>query len=158
MIYSLETLTFIELAMRVGLAALLGCLIGLDRDLKNKPMDFRAYMIVCVATCLVAILGKELYATYAAHDDFVTLDIGKIISGTLTGVGFLGAGAILRDKDDKNQIIGTSTGASIWGASILGLCIGFGYILIALIGFLTIFLILFGVGYFRRKMPDNKNS
>jgi len=154
----LQTIALIDLITRVGLAALLGGLIGLDRDLKNKPIDFRAYMIVCVATCLVAVLGQELYATYASQDNFVSLDLGKIISGTLTGVGFLGAGAILRDKDDKNQIIGTSTGASIWGASIIGMCIGFGYVVVALVGFVTIFAILIVLGYCRQGISGQKDK
>ncbi len=154
---SLQTLTLIELLFHVGLAAVLGCLLGLDRDLKNKPIDFRAYMIVCVSTCLVAILGQELYATYAQEDNFVSLDLGKIISGVLTGIGFLGAGAILRDKSD-NRIVGTATGASIWGASIIGLCIGFGYITIAIIGFLSIFIILIGIGYSRYLIEGKKDT
>jgi putative Mg2+ transporter-C (MgtC) family protein len=158
MLEPLQTLTLPELCFRVGLAALLGFLIGLDRDFKNKPIDFRAYMIVCIATCLVAVLGQELYETYDVEDNFVRLDLGKIISGVLTGIGFLGAGAILRDTDDKNQIIGTSTGASIWGASIIGLCIGFGYITLAIVGFVSIFTILLGVGYCRRLISGKKDK
>ncbi len=155
---SLQTLDLLNLIGRVLLAALLGGLIGLDRDLKNKPIDFRAYMIVCVATCLIAIMGQELYATYAPKDNFVSLDLGKIISGVLTGIGFLGAGAILRDKDDKNKIIGTATGASIWAASAIGLCIGFGYIVIALVGFATIFLTLMVIGYGRQMISGEKDK
>ncbi len=154
----LQTLNFIDLIARIGLAALLGCLIGLDRDLKNKPIDFRAYMIVCIATCLVAILGQELFATYAAKDNFVSLDLGKIISGTLTGIGFLGAGAILKDKDNENQIVGTSTGASIWAASIIGLCIGFGYFVVAIAGFVVILAILLAFGYFRGVISGQKDK
>lgn len=154
----LQTVSLIDLVVRVGLAALLGCLIGLDRDLKNKPIDFRAYMIVCVATCLVAILGQELYATYAARDNFVSLDLGKIISGTLTGVGFLGAGAIMRDKNNENRIVGTSTGASIWVASIIGLCIGFGYVVVAIVGFAAIILILLGIGFLLPEIRGDKDK
>jgi putative Mg2+ transporter-C (MgtC) family protein len=149
---SLQTLSLWELILRVCIAAALGAAIGIDRDVKNKPVDFRAYMIVCLATCMLAILGQELYATYAQRDNFVSLDLGKIISGVLTGIGFLGAGAILRDKDNKNEVIGTATGASIWGASILGLCIGFGYFTLAFIGFFTILIILIFIGYIRKKV------
>lgn len=146
---TLQTVTYPELATRIALAALFGCLLGLDRDIKNKPVDLRAFMIVCIATCLVAILGQELFATYAHKDNFMSLDLGKIISGTLTGVGFLGAGAILKNSDN-NQVVGTATGASIWGAAIIGLCLGFGYITLATAGFATIFLILILIGLIRR--------
>jgi len=147
MLEELQTVTYQELLIRIGLAALFGCLLGLDRDMKNKPVDFRAFMIVCVSTCLVAILGQELYATYANQDGFISLDLGKIISGALTGIGFLGAGAILKNND-SNQVIGTATGASIWGSSIIGLCLGFGYITLAIAGFITVFFILLIIGCF----------
>jgi len=146
MLEDLQTVTYIELSTRIGLAALFGCLLGLDRDMKNKPVDFRAYMIICISTALVAILGQELHATYQTQGGFISLDLGKIISGALTGIGFLGAGAIL--KNDDNRVIGTATGASIWSSSIIGLCLGFGYIKLAFTGFIIIFLILFGIGSF----------
>ena len=132
--------------------------MGLDRDMKNKPVDFRAFMIVCISTCIVAILGQELYATFANKGDFVSLDLGKIISGTLTGIGFLGAGAILKSNDHK-QVIGTATGASIWGASIIGLCLGFGYLILATVAFASIFLTLLVIGHLRRILsgqPDKE--
>jgi putative Mg2+ transporter-C (MgtC) family protein len=137
---TLETITYGELAFRIFIAALFGCLIGIDRDVKNKPVDFRAYMIVCVSACVIAILGQELYSVYHNEDDFIRLDLGKIIAGSLTGIGFLGAGAII--KNSNNEIIGTATGAGIWGSSIIGLCIGFGQIILAFFSFVTIWLIL----------------
>jgi putative Mg2+ transporter-C (MgtC) family protein len=157
MLEELQTVAYEDLAIRIGLAALFGCLLGLDRDMKNKPVDFRAFMIVCVSTCLVAILGQELYATYANQDGFISLDLGKIISGALTGVGFLGAGAILKNSDN-NQVIGTATGASIWGSSIIGLCLGFGYITLATVGFIVIFAILLIIGCFHRLLSGHPDK
>lgn len=138
MLEELQTLTYTELFLRIFLAALFGCILGLDRDVKNKPVDFRAYMVVCVSTCLVAIMGQELQHLYQDSQGFISLDLGKIISGALTGIGFLGAGAILKNTNDKGQIIGSTTGASIWGSAIIGLCLGFGFIFLALTGFAVI--------------------
>ncbi|MEM7651500.1 MAG: MgtC/SapB family protein [Pseudomonadota bacterium] len=133
-----------ELLLRVGLAMLFGLVLGLDRDNKNKPIDFRAYMIVAVTTCIIAILGQELSAEFIESNDVVSLDLAKIISGVLTGIGFLGAGAIIHRSDDR--VVGTATGASIWAAGGIGLALGFGFYGLAVIAFLAIGLILIGGG------------
>ena len=108
---SFEYLSFAELVVRITLALLFGLLIGIDRDTKNKPVDFRVYMLVCMTSCIMAILSQELYADFNTAESVVSVDLGKIISGVLTGVGFLGAGAIIKRGD--NQVIGSATGASI---------------------------------------------
>ena len=68
------------------------------------------------------------------------MDLGKIIEGTMTGIGFLGAGAII--KVEKDKVVGTATGASIWASGGLGLCLGFGMYGLALLAFLGIATIL----------------
>ena len=82
----------------------------------------------------------------SAETSIFSLDLGKIIAGALTGIGFLGAGAIIKREGD--QIVGTATGASIWAAGGLGLTIGFGAYGLAIMGFITIYLILLVGGYF----------
>jgi len=91
----LNYITWSEMLVRVLLACLFGMVFGLERHSKNKPINFRAYMIVAMTSCIIAILGQELGAELALSDNAANLDLGKIISGTLTGIGFLGAGAIM---------------------------------------------------------------
>tara|TARA_B100001750_G_C15519668_1_gene610418 strand:- start:3784 stop:4284 length:501 start_codon:yes stop_codon:yes gene_type:complete len=158
---TLNTLTYVELIARVALAGIFGALLGLDRDAKGKPVDFRAFMIVCISTCLVAILGQELFFTYKneAESEFLNLDLGKIIAGALTGIGFLGAGAIIQNCDEQ-KVVGTATGAGIWGSAIIGLCLGFGQLILALTGFIIIGIILFFAGriFSYLKTLQQKNS
>ena len=143
MLDTLNTLTYSELFIRIFLAGFFGCFLGIDRDIKGKPVDFRAYMIVCISTCLVAILGGELFETYSTTSDgFVSLDLGKIIAGALTGIGFLGAGAIIKNSNEQ-KVVGTTTGAGIWASSIIGLCLGFGQYILAFAGFAAIAAILY---------------
>ena len=142
----LTLFTWEEVCLRVFLAMSFGFVLGWDRDSKNKPIDFRAYMIVCVATCLIAMATQELYADFANSENLLSLDLGKIMAGTLTGIGFLGAGAII--KRDDHQVIGTATGASIWAAGSIGLVLGFGIYPLAIIGFLSIASILIIGGYY----------
>ena len=156
---NLNTLDWPEILLRLILALLFGFLIGIDRYAKNKPIEFRAYMIVSLTTCVVAIMGQELYSKYSNVEHVLSLDLSKIIAGTLTGLGFLGAGAIIKIED--KQIIGSATGASIWASGIIGLTIGFGFYGLALISFLSVMLILvvggFCMKYFEGK-PDKETS
>lgn len=143
---NLHTISPLELLARVGLAMLLGLILGLDREHKNKPIEFRAYIIVCVTTCAIAVLGNELYHLHVVVYEDATMDMAKIIEGTLTGIGFLGAGAIIHRGE--GQVIGTATGASIWGAGGIGLAIGFGFYLIGIVAFVAIlFTLVFGAHY-----------
>lgn len=136
---SLSIVSGRELLLRVGLAMLLSAVIGLDRDRKKKPMDFRAFMIIAASSCVLAIMGQELYADYAQAGESVLVDLSKIISGVLSGIGFLGAGAILKRGDN---VVGTATGASIWASGAIGLSLGFGFYLLALMAFVAVSLTL----------------
>ncbi|MDX1626343.1 MAG: MgtC/SapB family protein [Wenzhouxiangellaceae bacterium] len=129
-----------EILLRVGLALLFGLALGFDREEKDKPIDYRAYMIVGTATCILGIMGQEVYADYARAGDVVSVDLAKIIAGVLTGIGFLGAGAII--KVEKEKVIGTTTGASIWASGGIGLCLGFGQYMLALVAFIVVFVIM----------------
>lgn len=152
--FEMDAVGLVETMIRVVLAMGFGFLLGMERDRKNKPIDFRAYMIVAVTTCLVAILGQEIYSDYASANGVVSMDLGKIIAGTLTGIGFLGAGAIIKVEGD--QVVGTATGASIWASGGIGLCLGFGMYGLAVIGFAAIAITLVAGGYFTKK--DDKQS
>jgi len=149
----LNVVSFTEAIIRTGLALLFGLVIGIERDTKDKPIDFRAYMIVALTTCIIAIMGQELYFDYSSAKGFVSLDLGKIISGVLTGIGFLGAGAII--KVESNQIKGSATGASIWASGGMGLCVGFGMYTLAGIAFVSVIAILVIGGYLGSKVQEN---
>ncbi|WP_424983984.1 MgtC/SapB family protein [Maritalea sp. S77] len=146
-ILDLQTLAWTEAAVRVALALLFGFCVGLDRNLKNKPIDFRVFMIVAATTCLLAIMGQEIVAYYAGSNPNLKLGLLRIVEGVLTGIGFLGAGAIIKSSGDEPRIIGTATGASIWSSGAIGMMLGFGFYGLALLGFamLVIILVLFGV-------------
>lgn len=149
----MDIVSFQEILLRVVLAIAFGLVLGLERDRKNKPIDFRAYMIVAVSTCVIAILGQELYSDYSSANDVVSLDLSKIISGVLTGIGFLGAGAII--KVEKDQVVGTATGASIWASGVMGLCLGFGMYGLAVISFAALATILIVGGFGRPIVREN---
>lgn len=147
---SLEVLSWPDVFARSGLALLFGLAIGIERDVKHKPVDFRVYMIVAVTTCIIAIMGQELYANYTDADGVLNVDLARIIGGVLTGIGFLGAGAII--KQDNDKVIGTATGASIWASGGMGLCLGFGFYGLGIVLFASVVLVLVVFGYLMREL------
>jgi len=152
----MNVIGFPEAALRAFLAMAFGLVLGLDRDSKNKPIDFRAYMIVALTTCIAAMLSQELYHSYQSSGNVVSLDLAKIISGTLTGLGFLGAGAII--KVEGKNVVGTATGASVWASGIIGLTIGFGLYALALLTLVCITAVLVLGGYFMNEKKENKSK
>lgn len=155
-IINLTYINLSELLLRLGLAMIFGLILGLEREVKDKPIEFRAYMIVAVTTCMIAILSQELYSEFSTAENVVSLDLAKIIAGVLTGIGFLGAGAIIHGSG--NTVVGTATGASIWASGGIGLALGFGFYGLATITFIFIGSILLIGGFFmpRIKGEDDK--
>lgn len=148
---ALQTLAWPEAILRVVLALIFGFCIGYDRSQKNKPIDFRVYMIVAATTCLLAIMGEELLAIHEGNSQNIEFSLLRIVQGVLTGIGFLGAGAIIKSQDNQ-KIIGTATGASIWGAGSIGLMIGFGLYGLAILGFLVLIIILVLFGFLKKPL------
>jgi putative Mg2+ transporter-C (MgtC) family protein len=145
----LTYLSWQELLLRVGMAMVSGLILGLERDAKNKPIDFRAYMVIAVTTCILAILGQELYSDFASADGIARVDLTAIIAGVMSGIGFLGAGAIIQRGDKR--VIGTATGASIWASGGIGLAIGFGFYSLGIVAFVAIGITLLIGGIIRTR-------
>lgn len=155
--FGLLSLPLWEAVLRVLFALLFGFCIGYERNCKNKPVDYRVYMVVAATTCLLAMMGEELSMVHNGDAENIELGIWRIIQGVLTGIGFLGAGAIIKIKDEQ-EIIGTTTGASIWGAGAIGLMIGFGLYALAILGFgiLAVILVLFG--FLKKPLFDDNDK
>lgn len=112
----------LALATRLLLAVVLGGLIGLERQLHGRPAGLRTHVLVCLGSTLVMILN----AVFGSETD-----PGRAIAGIVTGVGFLGAGVIVKSHD---IVRGLTTAACIWFVAALGIAIGQGSTVIALAG------------------------
>ena len=124
------------IVIRLAVSIVIGGLIGLERELEHKPAGLRTIMLVCLGSTIFMLIGAEL--------GLVSSELGRIVAGVVTGIGFLGAGAIIRAR---GEVYGLTTAATIWLASGLGLAIGAGYFLLAIIAaiFVLVVLRLFGV-------------
>jgi putative Mg2+ transporter-C (MgtC) family protein len=129
-----------ELAERLALALLAGILIGLDRDEHGRPAGLRTTLLVCLAAAIAMIqVNLLLDLTGKAKDSFVMLDPMRLPLGILTGVGFIGGGAILRRE---NGVIGVTTAATLWFVTVIGLCFGGGQIGLGLAGTVLALIVL----------------
>lgn len=111
-----------------SLAASVVCplIIGLERYARKKPIDFRPYVIISLVACALIIASQDtLHEGSGAGASF---DPTRVIQGVITGIGFLGAGAMFREGD---YIKGAGTAASIWSAGAIGLICGLGEIWLA---------------------------
>lgn len=126
------TLTWEQIAVRILLAAIASFLIGYNRDERGKSLGIRTTMLVCLAATLAMLQANQLLDTTGKKpDSFVQLDMMRLPLGILSGIGFIGAGAILR-KD--GLVHGVTTAATMWFVTVLGLLFGGGQLKLALTG------------------------
>ena len=144
-----------ELFLRFGAAMLCGLLIGLDREMKHKTVGVRAYLLVCLGAAGFATIVIEMTHYYIQTYDDVGPDPTRVLQGIVTGIGFLGGGAIMQAK---GQITGVATGASIWVCGAIGVACGFGFYLHAVILTGYAFIVLSIIGVIRAKCRDDIES
>ncbi|SDT93716.1 putative Mg2+ transporter-C (MgtC) family protein [Verrucomicrobium sp. GAS474] len=120
--YGLPELGAGEIVLRLGMATLLGGLVGLNRELKNKPAGLRTHAVVALGSGLAALLALR----QLGDAPFDGNGLSRVMQGILTGIGFLGAGVILRSESGKH-VHGLTTAATIWLVSMLGVGCGMGY-------------------------------
>jgi putative Mg2+ transporter-C (MgtC) family protein len=129
-----------ETAARLGAALILGGMLGLNRELHGKAAGLRTYALVSLGAAVATIVALESPNRPLAIDPNA---IGRVVQGILTGIGFLGAGVILRDPN--GHVTGLTTAATIWICAVLGIVCGLGYWSILAIAFgLTAFALFFG--------------
>lgn len=131
----------IEMLVRLLGAAFLGSLIGLERERLLWAAGIRTHMLVCVGSCLIMIVSQYGFA-HILTQEHVVLDPSRVAAQVVSGIGFLGAGAILA----RGEIVrGLTTAASIWTVAAIGLAVGGGLYLAAGASTIIILIILAGI-------------
>lgn len=131
------TLEWWRAALRLFAAALFGAIVGVQRERMGKPAGLRTHMLVATGTALFVLAGIEF--------DMDQEGISRVIQGVITGIGFLGAGAILK-LDRLREITGLTTAAGIWMTAAVGVAAGLGRYGTALMATLLAWFILAIVG------------
>lgn len=120
-----------EILIRLGLAFLAGSIIGLNREEHGRAAGLRTTVLVCLAAAAAMILANLLMDTRGRpSDSYINMDVMRLPLGILTGVGFIGAGAILHKG---NFVHGVTTAATLWFSTVMGLCLGAGQVALGLI-------------------------
>jgi putative Mg2+ transporter-C (MgtC) family protein len=117
-----------EFLCRLVVAALLGGAVGLEREIHGRPAGIRTYLILSLGTALLMVLSEYLLVAYQSkYPGLAQGDPGRIAGQAITGIGFLGAGVIIRYKD---TIRGLTTAACVWLVCSVGLTVGAGFYLV----------------------------
>jgi putative Mg2+ transporter-C (MgtC) family protein len=144
------------IALRLFLTLLAGFLIGFNRGEHGRPAGMRTTMLVCLAASISMMQANLLLGTAGrASDSYVILDLMRLPLGILTGVGFIGAGAIFR-RDDL--VIGVTTAATLWFVTVIGLCLGGGQIGLGMVGTLLGLAVLWGLKIVELRVPQEKTA
>ncbi|WP_407656724.1 MgtC/SapB family protein [Lysinibacillus yapensis] len=131
----------IEIIIKLIIAATLSLIIGIERELKKKPVGLKTSLVIATFSCLLTIISIETAYTTPARDDInITMDPLRLAAQIVSGIGFLGAGVILRKGNDS--ITGLTTAAMIWGAAGIGIAVGAGFYLEA---FVTVVIVVLGI-------------
>lgn len=150
-----------EIILRITMAIIIGGVIGYERGHQNRPAGFRTHILVCLGAAIVSMIEDQLRVTLLRYTilhpeiaQVLKTDLGRIGAQVVSGIGFLGAGTIMRDK---GIIGGLTTAASIWATGCLGLSIGWGFYYLAIPAGIGIIIVLVTLKKLERYWIENKH-
>ena len=148
----------LDIVIRIVSALFLGALIGLERELTNKYAGLRTNILVCVGACIftiISIYGFPIVPT--SGEEFGTRDTARVAAQVVTGIGFVGGGAVLRHGA---TILGLTTAATLWIAASVGMACGAGMLGIALFSTVLTLVVLVSARFLERSVltTSTKNT
>jgi len=126
----------LELAARLILSIIFGGIIGMERESVNRPAGFRTHILVCVGSTLTMLVSIYIFEQY---NSLTSVDPGRIAAQVVSGIGFLGAGTIIREGA---TVRGLTTAASLWTVAAIGLAVGSGFYLASILATVLTFVTL----------------
>jgi putative Mg2+ transporter-C (MgtC) family protein len=138
------------IALRLLLTVIAGAALGMDRSRKGHPAGLRTTLLVTMAASIAMIQMNLLLPTNGKpHDSYAVMDLMRLPLGILTGVGFIGAGAIIK-KDD--MVLGVTTASTLWFSTVVGLCLGGGQPILGSVSAVLGFLALTALRFLERRI------
>ena len=148
-IVEIREVTYLAVILRIVVAVILGGILGMEREMKNRAAGLRTYVLVCLGACIVMMTNQYIYQAFQTGDPV------RLGAQVVSGIGFLGAGTIIVTK--RSQIKGLTTAAGLWATAGLGLAIGIGFYEAALTGALAILGIFSLMQKMDNRMRNNSN-
>ncbi|WP_404366911.1 MgtC/SapB family protein [Marinobacter sp.] len=140
---------FVVVVIRLLVAALLGGLLGLEREQRGKAAGVRTHMLVC--------MGAALFILIPEQSGISDSEMSRVIQGVIAGIGFLCAGSIITGKDERGST-GLTTAAGIWFTAAIGVAVGLGREQTAILCTLLAWLVLYVVPFFSRSIRRRKSA
>ncbi len=138
-----------RLFVRLSMAMLLGAIIGIQRERQSKPAGLRTHILVAMGTALFVI---------AAIESGMSSDgVSRVIQGLTAGIGFIGAGAILKVAQG-GEVHGLTTAAGIWATAAVGGAVGLGLFGLAVLSVILIWFVLAGLGYLENRLKPSADA
>jgi len=135
-------------------ALLAGCLIGMERSIRGRPAGLRTHALVCMSSTLLMLLTVYQWELLQGMPlETIRVDPTRMAQGVMTGIGFLGAGVIMKEK---LTIRGLTTAASIWMTAAIGIIIGMGFFAPALYATALTLIVLSILGWSERRLPTRR--
>ena len=144
-----------DMAIRLVAAAALASVIGLERELHGRPAGLRTHMLVSLGACGFMLIGYQILFATSGGDPTAQIDPTRIVEGVIGGIGFLGAGSIIRSG---GTIQGITTGAAIWVAGAIGLACATGNLVLATMITALAVLIVVVLGFYERRVTRRADS
>lgn len=142
----------IQASLRLLLCLVLGGFIGLERQMHRCNAGLRTHILVCVGSCLIMLTSLYVFDIYK---NIVALDPSRIAAGVITGIGFLGAGTIIRDRAG---VRGLTTAASLWVVAGIGLAAGCGFYNAAVLTTALTLIVLFVLRHIERNILSKEDE
>jgi putative Mg2+ transporter-C (MgtC) family protein len=149
---SVWEITHLELGIRMVLAVVLGGIIGIEREWSNHAAGFRTHILVCLGSAMIMLLSIYGFSQFV-NEANVRMDPARLAAQVISGIGFLGAGAILRNG---NMIKGLTTAASVWVVAAIGLSVGAGFYMGALLCTFLVLISLFVLNKWEKHLLRNR--
>jgi putative Mg2+ transporter-C (MgtC) family protein len=137
------------------ISTVLGTVVGWERQMGRKPAGLRTHVLVCLGSTLFVLLGRHALAEAVPDTVHVNIDPTRIIHGVITGVGFLGAGSIMRTE---GYVHGLTTAASVWMVAAIGVSVGVHAYSLAVIGTVLALIVLEGFRWVERFLSPESDS
>ncbi len=141
-----------EIILRLILSTILGGLIGIERESVRRAAGLRTHILVCSGSTLVMLLSVFIFHSYRGYTN---LDPARLGAQVISGIGFLGAGTIMRDG---NTIKGLTTAASLWAIAAIGLALGVGFYTGAIATTIIVLVVLKVFSRLEGLVPDRRNT
>jgi putative Mg2+ transporter-C (MgtC) family protein len=146
------TLSTNELLLRLGAATLAGLIVGLNRDLRNRPIGMRTLSLVALGSAIVVVSTIQ-FPGIVENSNGASRVVQGLIQGLMAGIGFIGAGVILRDANAQ-RVKGLTSAATVWVTAALGIACGLGAWRSVAIALVLTFFVLLGLHWIEHVMLE----